>query len=65
MRDFKKVIPTERGIIIAKLYHNMWYNTDRFDTIMNLLNEWEADPIKEAKYLHEIHDSVDENDLIK
>jgi hypothetical protein len=65
MSNFQEVPPQERGLIIAKLYHNIWYNTDRFNTVMNLLNQWEEDPIKEAKYLHEIHDSIDENDLIK
>jgi len=65
MSNFQEIPPQERGLIIAKLYHNIWYNTDRFNTVMNLLNQWEEDPIKEAKYLHEIHDSIDENDLIK
>ena len=65
MNSFQELPPQERGLVIAKLYHNIWYNTDRFDTIMNLLNKWEKDPIREAKYLHEIHDSIDENDLIK
>lgn len=65
MNNFQELPPQERGLVIAKLYHNIWYNTDRFDTIMNLLNKWEEDPIREAKYLHEIHDSIDENDLIK
>jgi hypothetical protein len=65
MNNFQDLPPQERGLVIAKLYHNIWYNTDRFNTIMNMLNEWEADPIKEAKYLHEIHESIDENDLIK
>ena len=65
MNNFQELPPQERGLVIAKLYHNIWYNTDRFNTIMNMLNEWEADPIREAKYLHEIHDSINENDLIK
>ena len=65
MNSFQELPPQERGLVIAKLYHNIWYNTDRFDTIMNLLNEWEADPIREAKYLHEIHENINENDLIK
>ena len=64
MTDFKKVIPTERGIIIAKLYHNMWYDKDRFSIIMNLLNDWDKDPVREAKFLHEIQESTKTNDLI-
>ena len=54
MTTFQETIPTERGIIIAKLYHNMWYDKDRFTTIMNLLEEWDKEPVREAKFLHEI-----------
>jgi len=64
MTDFQETIPTERGIIIAKLYHNMWYNKDRFTIIMNLLQEWDKDPVREAKFLHEIQESVNINDII-
>ncbi len=64
MNDFQETIPTERGIIIAKLYHNMWYDKDRFAIIMNLLNQWDENPIREAKFLHEIHTEVKENDLL-
>ena len=48
--------PQERGIIIAKIYHNIWYDESRFGLIMELLNEWEINPIKEAKFLHEIQE---------
>jgi hypothetical protein len=48
--------PQERGIIIAKIYHNIWYDESRFSLIMELLNEWEKNPIKEAKFLHEIQE---------
>ena len=64
MTNFQETIPTERGIIIAKLYHNMWYDSNRFSIIMKLLEEWEKDPIREAKYLNEVQDSVNINDII-
>ncbi len=64
MNNFQETIPTERGIIIAKLYHNMWYDSSRFAIIMNLLNEWEKDPIREAKFLHEVQEATNTNDLI-
>ena len=64
MKDFKKVIPTERGIIIAKVYHNMWYDSDRFGIIMSLLDEWDEKPVKEARYLNEIQEAVNINDII-
>ena len=65
MNDFQELPPQERGLIIAKLYHNAWYDKDRFGIIMNLLNEWDKDPIREAKFLHEIHTEVKESDLLK
>jgi hypothetical protein len=64
MNNFQETIPTERGIIIAKLYHNMWYDSSRFAIIMNLLNKWEKDPIREAKFLHEVQEATNTNDLI-
>jgi hypothetical protein len=64
MTNFQELPPQERGLIIAKLYHNIWYDKDRFATIINLLNEWDVNPIKEAKFLHEIHTEVKENDLL-
>ena len=58
MNNFQELPPQERGLVIAKLYHNIWYNTDRFDIIMNYLKEWDENPIKEAKFLHEIHNNT-------
>ena len=63
MKDFQKISPTERGLFIAKLYHNIWYDTHRFTILSNLLDEWEKNPIKEAKYLLEIHSEIKESDI--
>jgi len=65
MTDFQELPPQERGLVIAKLYHNIWYDKNRFGIIMNLLNDWDNDPIREAKFLHEIHTEVKESDLLK
>lgn len=54
MSDYTKIPPQERILIIAKLYHNCWYSGDRFDLVMKLLEEWEANPVKEAKFAQEI-----------
>jgi hypothetical protein len=59
--NFTEVAPQDRGIIIAKIYHNIWYDETRFGLIMELLNEWEKNPIKEAKFLHEIQDNTIKN----
>lgn len=43
----------ERQIIMAELYHNAWYNQERFEELYNLFNKWEKNPIKEKKFLKE------------
>jgi hypothetical protein len=58
---FTELAPQERGIVIAKIYHNIWYDEKRFELMMELLNEWEKHPIKEAKFLHEIQDNTIKN----
>ncbi len=64
MTNFTELPPQERGLIIAKLYHNMWYDSNRFELVMELLNKWDEDPIREAKFLHEIQEATNTNDLI-
>ena len=54
MNTYQKLPPQERMVIIAKIYHNCWYNENRFQEIMTILDKWELNPIKEAKFLNEI-----------
>jgi len=63
MTNFQKISPNERGLFIAKLYHNIWYDTNRFSILSKILEEWENNPIKEAKYLQEIHSHIQESDI--
>ena len=53
--------PQERGLVIAKIYHNIWYDPKRFELMMLLLKEWDECPVKEAKFLHEIHNDGENN----
>lgn len=64
MNNFQELPPQERGLVIAKLYHNAWYNQDRFDIIMKLIEQWDEEPVREAKFLHEIQEEVNINDII-
>lgn len=64
MSNFQDIPPQDRGLIIAKLYHNLWYNPQRFAIVMKLLDQWELDPTREAKYLNDIHEEININDLI-
>jgi hypothetical protein len=59
MSNYRKIPPQERMLIIAKLYHNCWYSGDRFDLVMKLLEEWEDNPVKEAKFAQEISEAIE------
>lgn len=59
MKSFQEVAPQERMLILAKLYHNMWYDTNRFSIIKTIVDKWEDNPIKEAKFLNQIHDGTE------
>jgi hypothetical protein len=55
--NFTELPPQERGLVIAKIYHNLWYDEKRFELMMELLKQWDEYPIREAKFLHEIQDN--------
>jgi len=48
---FADFTPYERQIILAELYHNAWYNQERFEEMYDLYNKWTNNPIKERKYI--------------
>jgi len=54
MTNFTKIPPSQRMVLLAKIYHNMWYNETRFNFIMEIIKDWDKNPIKEAKFLNEI-----------
>lgn len=62
MKHFAKIPPTERMVLLAKVYHNMWYDETRFNFIMEIIEDWEKNPIKEAKFLNQIHDGTELNE---
>ena len=62
MKHFAKIPPTERMVLLAKVYHNMWYDETRFNFIMEIIEDWEKNPIKEAKFLNQIHDGTEINE---
>ena len=59
MNTYQKIPPQERVILLAKLYHNMWYSGDRFDMVMELIDKWDMNPVKEAKFATEILDGTE------
>jgi hypothetical protein len=59
MNHFQKIPPQERMVMLAKIYHNMWYDETRFNFINEIVQDWEANPIKEAKFLNQINDGTE------
>jgi hypothetical protein len=59
MNTYQKIPPHERVILLAKLYHNMWYSGDRFNMVMDLIDKWDMNPVKEAKFATEILDGTE------
>jgi hypothetical protein len=62
MKHFAKIPPSERMVLLAKVYHNMWYDETRFNFIMEVIKDWEENPIKEAKFLNEIINGTELNE---
>ena len=48
---FADFTPYERQMIMAEIYHNAWYDQGRFEEIYDLYNKWNANPIKECKFI--------------
>ena len=48
---FADFTPFERQMIMAELYHNAWYDQERFEEMYDLYNKWAAKPVKECKFI--------------
>ena len=59
MTDYQLLPPQERMLIMAKVYHHIWYSQDRFDELMIILDNWDRNPTKEAKFLNQITDGTE------
>ena len=59
MNDYQLLPPQERMLIMAKVYHHIWYSQDRFDELMIILDNWDRNPTKEAKFLNQITDGTE------
>jgi hypothetical protein len=51
---FAEFTAYERHLILAELYHNAWYDQERFEEMYDLYNRWSANPIKKCKFMDEI-----------
>lgn len=48
---FADFTPYERQMIIAELYHNAWYDQERFEEMYDLYNKWAQNPITDRKFI--------------
>ena len=48
---FGDFTPYERQMIIAELYHNAWYDQERFEEMYDLYKKWANNPVKECKFI--------------
>ena len=48
---FADFTPFERQMIMAELYHNAWYDQERFEEMYDLYNKWSGNPVKECKFI--------------
>lgn len=54
MNTYQKLPPQERMVIVAKIYHHIWYSEDRYNELMTLMSDWDKNPTREAKFLNQI-----------
>jgi len=50
---FTEIPYWERSLFIAKLYNHAWYDDNRYQVLVELLNEWEKNPPKDVIYIQE------------
>jgi hypothetical protein len=48
---FADFTPYERQMIVAELYHNAWYNQERFEEMYDLYNKWANAPLTDRKFI--------------
>ena len=48
---FADFTPFERQMIVAELYHNAWYDQERFEEMYDLYNKWATNPLTNRKFI--------------
>lgn len=48
---FGDFTPFERQMMMAELYHNAWYDQERFEEMYDLYKKWANNPVKECKFI--------------
>ena len=40
-RGMQRLLPMERQMILAKVYHYAWYNNEAYEQLITFVNHWE------------------------
>jgi hypothetical protein len=40
-KGLQSLLPMERQMILAKVYHYAWYNNEAYDQLITFVNHWE------------------------
>jgi hypothetical protein len=40
-RSMQRLLPMERQMILAKIYHYAWYNNEAYDQLITFVSHWE------------------------
>jgi len=57
--SFAEISPYHRQMIVAELYHNAWYDQERFEEMYDLYDRWRNNPLPNRKF---ITPETDENE---
>ena len=42
-QELQKLLPMERQMLLAEIYHYMWYNPEAYQQILIFIDQWEKE----------------------
>lgn len=60
-QELQKLLPMERQMLLAEIYHYMWYNPEAYQQILLFIDQWEKQSeIKAVFFKPESEDSTNQ-----
>lgn len=60
-QELQKLLPMERQMLLAEIYHYMWYNPEAYQQILLFIDQWEKQSeIKAVFFKSESEDSTNQ-----
>lgn len=60
-QELQKLLPIERQMLLAEIYHYMWYNPEAYQQILLFIDQWEKQSeIKAVFFKSESEDSTNQ-----